>query len=103
MTCRRAAGCGRSRSLPTSTRRSTARRSLKDWPWEGSYGRADAGDMAALPRCIAENPHIDHRKRQRALDAYGAFLTTPLDRLLDRGDPRESALRLFRGVAADVP
>jgi phenylacetate-CoA ligase len=46
---------------------------------------------------------IDERKSQRALEAYRAFLTTPLDRLLAGGDARERALELFRDVDADVP
>src|SRR5919204_1050660 len=102
-TCRLASGCGPSRSLRTSTRRSSARRSLQDWAWQRSYGRPGVSDMAARPLSIAENPSIDDRKRQRALDAYRAFLTTPLDGLLAGGDPHERALRLFRDVAASVP
>jgi hypothetical protein len=48
---------------------------------------------------------VDGGKRRRALDAHRAFLTTPLDRLLDAaaGDGREEALRLFHEVAASVP
>ena len=49
---------------------------------------------------------LDHRQSARAGEALRHFLATPLDRLLDRGDrrdPAETALALFRDVAATVP
>jgi phenylacetate-CoA ligase len=49
---------------------------------------------------------LDHRQPARAGEALRHFLATPLDRLLDHGagsDPMETALALFREVAATVP
>ncbi|MGH6927075.1 MAG: hypothetical protein ACREEV_02065, partial [Dongiaceae bacterium] len=49
---------------------------------------------------------LDHRQPARAGEALRHFLATPLDRLLERGDrqdPAETALALFRDVAASVP
>ena len=49
---------------------------------------------------------LDHRQSARAGEALRHFLATPLDRLLeggDRRDPAETALALFRDVAATVP
>jgi phenylacetate-CoA ligase len=49
---------------------------------------------------------MHHQQRQRALQAFQAFLETPLDAVLRRhelGDPREDALALFQQVACEVP
>jgi phenylacetate-CoA ligase len=49
---------------------------------------------------------VDHQQSARAGEALRQFLATPLDRLLERAerqDPAETALALFRDVAATVP
>jgi phenylacetate-CoA ligase len=46
---------------------------------------------------------MDARKRDAALAAHRAYLTTPLDALLAQDDPAERALAVFRDTAATVP
>jgi phenylacetate-CoA ligase len=46
---------------------------------------------------------IDEPKRDRALVALQAFLSTPLDELLAPADPERRALATFRAAAATVP
>jgi phenylacetate-CoA ligase len=46
---------------------------------------------------------MDERKRDTALEAMRAYLTTPLDDLLAAADPEQRALAVFRRTAATVP
>ena len=46
---------------------------------------------------------MDERRRDTALDAMRAYLTTPLDDLLAAADPEQHALAVFHHTAATVP